>query len=94
MKTVAFLKAVTLLTLFVIAKIIEYSPVLTTIPARRESIPIYVCKIAVTTPDIIPAPIATSIERYGCPLHATVIPTNAPSVKQLSVDKSHTLSIE
>ena len=60
--------------------LIDQRPVLTIIPASSESIPIYVCKNAVSKPDRIPAPIAASIARYGCPCNTTIPPTTAPRV--------------
>ena len=44
---------------------IEYSPVLTIIPANRLLMPILVWSIAVTKPEAIPAAIAANIDRYG-----------------------------
>ncbi len=76
------------------AMLIEYSPVFTMMPERRLSMPIFVCKIAVTKPESIPASMAAGIDSQGCPASATTAPTVAPSVKQPSVDRSHTLSIE
>ena len=45
-------------------------------------------------PESIPAAIAAGSDRYGCPAMATAAPTVAPSVKQPSVDRSQTFSIE
>ena len=72
----------------------EYNAVFTMIPASRLSTPSFVCRIAVTNPDIIPAAIAATIDRKGCPLTATTAPTAAPKVKQPSVERSQTFSIE
>ena len=72
----------------------EYNAVFMIIPASRLSTPIFVCRNAVTNPDITPANIAANIDRYGCPDNATTAPTTAPSVKHPSVERSHTLSIE
>ena len=63
-------------------------------PASKLLTPIFVCSIAVTNPERTPASIAAGIERYGCPEMATVAPTVAPRVKQPSVERSHTFSIE
>lgn len=49
--------------------------------------------MAVTKPEHTPAAIAAGIARYGCPEMTTIAPTAAPSVKQPSVDRSHTLSM-
>jgi len=72
----------------------EYNAVLTMIPASRLSTPSLVCRIAVTNPDVTPAAIAAAIDRNGCPLTATTAPTAAPKVKQPSVERSQTFSIE
>ena len=56
--------------------------------------PIFVCKRAVTKPETIPIAIAAGIARNGCPESATDAPTTAPSVKQPSVERSHTFSME
>ena len=63
-------------------------------PESRLLTPIFVCSTAVTSPESMPASIAAGIERYGCPAMAIAAPTVAPSVKQPSVDRSHTPSIE
>ena len=63
-------------------------------PASRLSIPIFVCKNAVTKPERTPAAIAAGIESRGWPDTATIAPTTAPRVKQPSVERSQTLSIE
>ena len=76
------------------AMLTEYSPVLTTIPARRLSTPIRVWRIAVTKPETMPAPIAAGRDSQGCPARATTAPTTAPRVKQPSVDRSQTPSME
>ena len=76
------------------AMLIEYSPVLTMMPASRLSTPILVCSRAVTKPEQLPASMAAGIASRGWPLSATTAPTVAPSVKQPSVDRSQTLSIE
>ena len=62
-------------------------------PDSRLSTPSFVCSIAVTKPEQTPASIAAGSARYGCPEMATTAPTAAPSVKQPSVDRSHTLSM-
>ena len=72
----------------------EYKPVFTIIPASRLSTPIFVCKNPVTKPEQIPASIAARIDKKGCPLTATAAPTAAPKVKQPSVERSQTFSIE
>ena len=64
------------------------------IPASRLLTPIFVCKNAVTKPDVTPASIAAGIARYGCPAMATAAPTVAPRVKQPSVERSQTFSME
>ena len=76
------------------AMLTEYSPVLTMMPASRLSMPILVCKRAVTKPESTPAHIAAGMDKYGCPAMATTAPTAAPSVKQPSVERSQTLSME
>ena len=78
----------------IIARFIEYSPVLTIIPARRLFMPIRVCRNAVIKPESIPASIAAGILRSGCPPIATTAPTAAPRVKQPSVERSQTFNIE
>ncbi len=72
----------------------EYSPVLTIMPERRLSIPMRVCSRAVTNPEHIPASMAAGRDSSGWPDTATTAPTAAPSVKQPSVDRSQTLSME
>ena len=72
----------------------EYSPVLTMMPARRLSMPSLVWSRAVTKPEHIPAIIAAGMDSRGCPAAATTAPTAAPRVKQPSVDRSQTLSME
>ena len=76
------------------AMLIEYNPVFTIIPASRLSTPIFVCKNPVTKPEQIPASIAAIIDKKGCPLTATAAPTAAPNVKQPSVERSQTFSME
>ena len=71
----------------------EYRPVLTIIPASRESTPIRVCKNAVRKPEQTPAAMAAGMDSHGWPASATAAPTAAPRVKQPSVDRSQTLSI-
>ena len=72
----------------------EYKAVFTIIPASRLSTPSLVCRIAVTKPDSTPASIAAITDRNGWPLTATTAPTAAPKVKQPSVERSQTFSIE
>ena len=72
----------------------EYKAVFTMIPASRLSTPSFVCKMAVTNPDVTPAAIAATMDRNGCPLTATTAPTAAPKVKQPSVERSQTFSME
>lgn len=50
--------------------------------------------MAVTNPEHTPAAIAAKIDKKGCPLTATAAPTAAPSVKQPSVERSQTFSME
>ena len=76
------------------AMLMEYSPVFTIIPASRLSTPIFVCKNPVTKPEQIPASIAAIMDKKGCPLTATAAPTAAPKVKQPSVERSQTFSME
>ena len=76
------------------AMLMEYRPVLTMMPDRRLSMPILVCSRAVTKPESIPASIAAGIASHGWPASATTAPTVAPSVKQPSVERSQTFSIE
>ena len=76
------------------AMFIEYSAVFTIIPANRLSTPSLVCRIAVTKPEQIPASMAAAMDKNGCPAIAAAAPTAAPSVKQPSVDRSQTLSME
>ena len=72
----------------------EYNAVFTMIPASRLSTPSFVCRIAVTNPDVTPAAMAAAMDRNGCPLTATTAPTAAPKVKQPSVERSQTFSME
>ena len=44
--------------------------------------------------ETMPIAIAAGIARNGCPESATDAPTTAPSVKQPSVERSHTFSME
>ena len=76
------------------AMLTEYSAVLTMMPASRLLTPIFVCNSAVRKPESNPAAIAAGRDRYGCPAMATTAPTVAPRVKQPSVDRSHTFSME
>ena len=76
------------------AMLMEYSPVLTMMPLSRLSMPIFVCNRAVTKPESTPAHMAAGSDKYGCPAMATTAPTAAPKVKQPSVERSQTLSIE
>ena len=71
-----------------------YSPVLTMMPASRLSTPSLVWSSAVIRPDRMPAPMAAKMARTGWPLMATTDPTAQPRVKQPSVDRSHTPSME
>ena len=64
------------------------------IPASRLLTPIFVCKTAVMSPESIPAAMAAAMARYGCPAMATAAPTAAPNVKQPSVERSQTSSME
>ena len=63
-------------------------------PDSRLSMPILVCSRAVRKPESMPAHIAAGIESQGWPASATTAPTVAPKVKQPSVDRSQTFSIE
>ena len=72
----------------------EYRPVFTMMPAKRLFTPMRVCSTAVTRPDSMPAPIAAGSDSQGWPAMAVTAPTTAPRVKQPSVDRSHTFSIE
>ena len=78
----------------IMAMFTEYSPVFTIMPASRLFTPILVCSMAVMKPEATPASMAAGMDKYGCPDMATAAPTTAPSVKQPSVERSHTLSIE
>ena len=42
----------------------------------------------------VPAAMAAAMARYGCPAMATAAPTAAPNVKQPSVERSQTSSME
>ena len=72
----------------------EYSPVLTMMPASRLLMPSLVCSRATTKPEHTPASMAAERERKGWPAAATMAPMVAPRVKQPSVDRSQTLSME
>ena len=72
----------------------EYSAVLTTMPASRLCTPMRICSVAVTKPDTMPASIAAGMDSQGYPASATSAPTTAPRVKQPSVLRSHTFSME
>ena len=78
----------------VMAMFTEYRPVLTTMPASRLCTPMRVCSTAVTKPLRLPASMAAGMDSQGWPLRATMAPTAAPRVKQPSVDRSHTFSME
>lgn len=77
----------------IMAMLMEYSAVLTMIPASRLLTPMRVCKTDTTSPDTSPAPIAAKTASTGWPAMAVTAPVTAPSVKQPSVDRSQTFSI-
>ena len=62
----------------IMAMLMEYSAVFTMMPANRLLMPMRVCKTA----------------SIGCPVIAVTAPVTAPSVKQPSVERSQTFSIE
>ena len=76
------------------AMLTEYRPVLTMMPDSRLSTPIFVWRMAVTKPEPAPASMAAGIDSQGWPAMATAAPTAAPKVKQPSVDRSQTFSME
>ena len=94
MNTVSALFMFSMLDPPIMAMFTEYSPVFTIMPASRLFTPILVCRMAVMKPEATPASMAAGMDKYGCPDMATAAPTTAPSVKQPSVERSHTLSIE
>ena len=78
----------------IMAMLMEYSAVFTMMPANRLLMPMRVCKTETISPDSSPAAIAAKIASIGCPAIAVTAPVTAPSVKQPSVERSQTFSIE
>ena len=69
-------------------RLMVYSPVLVTMPAKMEGTPSLVCKKAVIKPAQAPAAMAAGTARMGCPAAARVTDTAAPSTKHPSVVRS------
>ena len=93
-KTVVFLLRFSRLALPMTPMFTEYRPVLTMMPASRLSTPILVWRKAVTRPLSMPAHMAAGMLRSGWPASTKTAAVAAPRVKQPSVERSQTLSIE